>query len=82
MTTIEFNKKWVNFIDENKPGLLIENQEVIDYLDKKLTKYKKENVKFLIKTIGQVGPQLVCDVIINHRKDTVIEFKVNKILNG
>lgn len=77
-----FNVKWKNFIADDKPGLLIDNEDVIKYLDNKFSKYRKDNVKFIIRTIAQIGPQFVCDVIINHRNDTVIEFKVKKILNA
>ena len=34
MTTEEFNKKWSNYLEKGHYGLVINNPEVITYLDK------------------------------------------------
>lgn len=81
MTTDSFNKKWRKFIAPNKPGLLIDNKLVIEYLDNKFTKYVRENVRFSIREIRLISDHLVCDVEMNNNLDTVIEYKVKKFLN-
>lgn len=81
MTCTEFNKKWDKFIEKDKPGLSIENVNIIKYLDSKYSRYLKENVKFSIREIRQISDTLICDSLINYEKDTVIEFYIKRLVD-
>jgi hypothetical protein len=53
MNRIEFNEKYKNYIEGRHRGLDLNNQKVIDYLDKEFTEEIKENPDFTYAQIKQ-----------------------------
>lgn len=47
----DFNKKWSKYLENGHYGLVINNQEVIDYLDKEFEKEVKQNPNFTYSQI-------------------------------
>jgi hypothetical protein len=80
MTIQEFNKKYNSYLKEGFQGLVIGNQEVIDYLDKEFEILTK-NPLFSYSSIGlEYG---YARVYMNHtvgNKLLEIEDNINKII--
>lgn len=80
MTIEEFDEKWKDYLEDGHYGLAINNEKVIDYLDKEFTKEVKINPSF---TYAQIKIKFgTSRVYTNSNKNYEWEKEIDKIIKG
>lgn len=80
MTCKEFNEKWNEYLEERFYGLEIDNENVINYLDKEFEKEVTINPSF---TYSQIKLKFdTSRVYANSDKTFEWERNINKIINN
>jgi len=82
MTAEEFNRKWEDHLEEGHYGLVIDEEEVVEYLDKNFAIIERENPNFTYSQIKMKFGSSRCYITgIESEEILVLEHQINKLVN-